>query len=225
MTLAAFCRWEYHIQIFEQHSYDSSYYLNQATVGISLGGWARALFGSDYNKPQTVGFPERAIENTHVLTIEHGKDDARIEISSEDRVWMTSWPAYHNALSKLVESSTSALPAVTVTKNAVVTDARRKNGSWEITYRKEGIEGSATADVLVAADGARSTVRNKVLGSDRLKTYQEGRLAWRGRLPATLSLLDAMDVEPKGTLVWLQMRNQHILLQVACPRLALPQAD
>ena len=138
---------------------------------------------------------------------------------------MTSWPAYHNALSKLVESSTSALPAVTVTKNAVVTDARRKNGSWEITYRKEGIEGSATADILVAADGARSTVRNTVLGRDRLKTYQAGRLAWRGRLPATLSLLDAMDVEPKGTLVWLQMRNQHILLQVACPRLALPQAD
>lgn len=208
LTLAASCQERYDVTVLEQNSYN---YSKQQTIGISVGGYARALFGSDYCPD--VSILEGAIENTQVTTIRAGSNHETIEIPKEDAVLMTSWPAYHRALSRIVENGAPARSAARVIWNAVVTGAQQLNdGSWEVEYQLDGVDKRGTADVLVAADGVHSTVRRKVLGNDRQQTPQSVGKAWRGRLPATFSLQKDMNVEPKGALVWVDMVTHHVLL-------------
>lgn len=207
LTLAAYCREKYDVTILEQNSYN---YTKQLTTGFSVGGYAKALYGSDYGPNANI--LERAIENNQVIMIRAGSNHEIIKIPKEDRVWMTRYSTYHRGLSQMVESSAPARSVAKVIWNALVTGAELNDGFWEVEYQLYGANKRVTADILVAADGVHSSVRRMVLGNDRQQTPRSFGKAWRGRLPATFSLQKDMNIEPKGALVWVDMVTHHVLL-------------
>jgi len=75
-----------------------------------------------------------------------------------------------------------------------------------------------TADMLVAADGAQSTIRR--LTSPGVVPNYEQVVAWRGRVPADVFFDEEKEIDErikKGLLVWYKMHgSQYIILWVFC---------
>jgi 2-polyprenyl-6-methoxyphenol hydroxylase-like FAD-dependent oxidoreductase len=214
LSLAAYCREKYNVTILEKNSYD---YSKQATTGISFGGYAKALFTSTC--VQDTSIFERAIENTQVLTIRAKEHNTTTELPKEDAVWTISWPDYHRSLSQRIERCTPSGSPATIIRNALVLDAKRTNNAWEIMYDLKGIRKSIGADILIAADGADSTVKRKVMSGQGKNALHTRQFAWRGKLPTTISMPRDMNAS-KSTLVWVEISGGHILLQVTSSRSA-----
>ena len=95
-----------------------------------------------------------------------------------------------------------------------------KDGKWTITYHSTATNRVEieTADMLVAADGAQSTIRR--LTSPGVVPSYEQVVAWRGRVPADVSVDEEKEIDErikKGLLVWYKMHgSQYIILSVFC---------
>jgi hypothetical protein len=101
-----------------------------------------------------------------------------------------------------------------------VENAQYKDGKWTIIYHSTAtnrIE-TETADMLVAADGAQSTIRR--LTSPGVVPNYEQVVAWRGRVPADVFVDEEKEIDErikKGLLVWYKMHgSQYIILWVFC---------
>ncbi|KAL1801140.1 hypothetical protein ACET3X_001482 [Alternaria dauci] len=99
---------------------------------------------------------------------------------------------------------------------ATVHNAHYEDGKWTITYHSTAtnrIE-TETADMLVAADGAQSTIR-RLISPGVVPSYEQV-VAWRGQVPADVFVDEGKEIDEqikKGLIVWYKMHgSQYIIL-------------
>jgi hypothetical protein len=226
--VARLCQDQCDVVILEQNE---TIYSEKHAGGLSLGRWAQKVFDVHIPAPDLLRRTIRS-ERLSIFTLDdavmdslqeegHRLNDYTQPVIEDHRVAMTTWAAVYRVLLQDIDVVDSELAWNTASKarlrlctGAKVEDARCEDGRWTITYRSRATNHcqTETADILVAADGAYSTVRRLLL-SDTRPTYT-GVVAWRGRVPDSV-VLDLDKEIRRDLLVWYRMREaQYIILWV-----------
>lgn len=215
--VANLCQDQYDIIILEQNTR----YAGEYNGGLSLGSWAQAIFKSHIPDSELLN---SAVGTEQLSTIilddaEGGTTRAyREPVMPDHRVVMTTWAAVYQELLRGIDVE-SEIDLKTANKarprlrtDAKVEDAKYGDGTWTITYRStvtDCVE-TETADILVAADGAFSTIRE--ITAPGMTPKYTGVVAWRGRVPNGVVLEVDKEIR-KDSLVWYVMQgSQYIIL-------------
>ncbi|KAH6863724.1 hypothetical protein AA0121_g5526 [Alternaria tenuissima] len=215
LTVANLCQNECDVILLEQNN---ALYSEKHNGGFSLGRWGRKIFEEYIPAPDLL---ERSIRGEQLLIFSPDNDEM-VPVPEEHRVVMTTWLDLYQVLLRdvVVESEknwkTASEARPTLRIDANVEDAQYEDGRWTITYRSTATNRveTETADMLVAADGAQSTIRR--LTSPGVVPSYEQVVAWRGRVPADVSVDEEKEIDErikKGLLVWYKMHgSQYIIL-------------
>jgi 2-polyprenyl-6-methoxyphenol hydroxylase-like FAD-dependent oxidoreductase len=226
--VAKLCQ-ECDVIILEQNN---ALYSGKYDGGLSLGPWGQKVFDAHIPAPELL---DRTIRTKwlSIFTLDHAEmermqkeggvpRDYTQPVAEEHRVVMTTWAAVYQTLLQDIDvdseidwkTASEGRPRLRV--GAKVEDAQYKDGTWTITYRSTATNRVETeiADILVAADGAHSTIRRVTL-SDVAPSYT-GVVAWRGRVPDGVVVDRDREIR-NDLLVWYRMlRSQYIILSVFC---------
>ncbi|CAN9121235.1 unnamed protein product [Alternaria sp. RS040] len=204
LTVANLCQNECDVILLEQND---TLYSGKHNGGFSLGRWGRKIFEEYVPAPDLL---ERSIRSEQLLIFSPDNDEM-VPVPEEHRVVMTTWlDAYQVLLRDVVveyeknwKTASEARPTLRIGAN--VENAQYKDGKWTITYHSTATNRveTETADILVAADGAQSTIR-KLTSPGVVPSYEQV-VAWRGRVPADVSVDEEKKIDErikKGLLVW-----------------------
>jgi 2-polyprenyl-6-methoxyphenol hydroxylase-like FAD-dependent oxidoreductase len=218
--VANLCQDEYDVIILEQ---DNTRYAGKYDGGLSLGHWAQKIFEVHIPDPNLLASAVRTEQLSTIFLDDAEGGTPRVcrePVIEDHRVAMTTWAAGYKTLLRGIDVE-SEIDLKTASKvrprlrtGAKVEDAKYGDGTWTITYRSTvtNCVETETADILVAADGAFSTIR-EVTASGVTPKYT-GVVAWRGRVPNGV-VLEVDNEIRKDTLVWYVMRgSQYIILWV-----------
>jgi 2-polyprenyl-6-methoxyphenol hydroxylase-like FAD-dependent oxidoreductase len=139
-----------------------------------------------------------------------------VPMEEQDIVSISTWSAVYEVLLRDIGRYSDAkqelvdAPRPILRTNAEVTDVEFNNGRWRISYSTNGRRRLETADILIAADGAHSAVRQVTL-PDAAYEYT-GRLAWRGRVPDGIVIPLELDGIPEGLLVWVKVGEEGYIV-------------
>ncbi|CAN9353486.1 unnamed protein product [Alternaria alternata] len=215
LTVANLCQNECDVILLEQND---ALYSGKHNGGFSLGRWGRKIFEEYVPAPDLL---ERSIRSEQLLIFSPDNDET-VPVPEEHRVVMTTWlDVYQVLLRDIVVQSeknwkTASKARPTLRIGANVENVQYKDGKWTITYHSTATNRVEieTADMLVAADGAQSTIRR--LTSPGVVPSYEQVVAWRGRVPADVSVDEEKEIDErikKGLLVWYKMHgSQYIIL-------------
>jgi len=156
--------------------------LQARAAGLSL--WPHAQKLIDIYVPE-IDLDMVAIRNKTVQTM---AGDGRLlaETSVPEDVRTSSWALVHRVLWKACEQRSDQDGTVSIEVEARVCGIDEQGSSVVVTYRgADRVEKRASANLVVAADGARSFVRSQVLSG--VQPEYAGYLAWRGNLPEVLA--------------------------------------
>ncbi|PCJ91833.1 MAG: monooxygenase [Hyphomicrobiales bacterium] len=161
------------VQIFEKSSR-----FNPVGAGLQLS--ANALCVLD--QLQVTGLRDAGLEIDHVRIRDglSGKDLAQIPTPADPKTVVLSRSSLHECLWQAVQ----ACPNILTVMDAALVDAQDNGTSVSLTTQSGT---TASADVLIGADGVWSQTRASVSGT---QPAYSGRMAWRAALP--------MDQVPSG---------------------------
>ena len=136
--------------------------------------------------------------------------------------WGAPYAVIHRAdLQRVLLDACAAHPAISLETGATVTGFADSAGSVEIAIKQADGVRRLGADVLIGADGLRSTIRARMgLGLDDQPVWS-GRTAWRALLPAdqapksALKLQTSLWLGPKAHLVHYPLRQGALINIVA----------
>ncbi|KNG52867.1 hypothetical protein TW65_09309, partial [Stemphylium lycopersici] len=241
LTVAGLCQEECDVIILEQNN---AIYSRKHDGGMSLGAWGQKIFEKHIPAHDLLN---RAIRSDRLLILSPDDDEmAPLQkrggvswertqfVPKEHRVAMTTWAAVYEVLLRNIaieseniwEKGNEARPRLRL--GAKVEGAQYEEGVWSITYRStvtNRLE-TETADILVAADGAYSTVR-RVTSPDMAPNYEKV-VAWRGRVPDEVLFQKETEIDTeikKGLLVWYKMRGFQYIILYAVPILGSTSGD
>jgi 2-polyprenyl-6-methoxyphenol hydroxylase-like FAD-dependent oxidoreductase len=213
LTVANLCQDVGDVIILEQNN---TLYSEKHDGGFSLGPWGQKIFELHIPAPDLL---EHTIRCERLLTVQPNGDSSPEEpLAKDHHVRMTSYFEVYRALlrgigvesenNRKVENEARSRLRL----GSKVEGAQYKNGSWTITYYSTATNRveTETADILVAADGANSTVRG-LTSSDGTPNYEKV-VAWRGRVPDKVFIDNDKKIK-EGLIVWYKMRGfQYIIL-------------
>jgi 2-polyprenyl-6-methoxyphenol hydroxylase-like FAD-dependent oxidoreductase len=105
-----------------------------------------------------------------------------VEVPITEDVRTSSWAGIHGLLWMACEKEVEGHGPVTIQCGNQVCGLTEHHDHLVVTYKdKDGVEEQTRADIVVAADGARSYLRSLVLPA--VKTEYVGYLAWRSQIP------------------------------------------
>lgn len=163
------------VTILEQKTEDKM----RSTTGISLGPHVRDLF----RKHVPLGdLEKKAVPHNKIVNFscEGEIQDEPLSESSEGVV-TSSWLTVRSLLEADLPGQTCGHGAnISLKYGCKVTGMKEEKGKMKLTYFDCGEQEEDLFDLVIGADGARSSVRNIVLPG--LKSEYSGHVAWRGEV-------------------------------------------
>ncbi|KAF2785511.1 FAD/NAD(P)-binding domain-containing protein [Melanomma pulvis-pyrius CBS 109.77] len=185
----------YHVHVLERSNIEA---LQSEAAGIRSG-------------PEVHSFIERYVKNylNYAITVEtveiwNEKSEVLSTFPPTTPLRLTTWKALYDMFkSVLLDSGTDQSPAKYETRQ-LVQDVQYEGNKLSVKYRDLDNEVTKTleADLVIAADGANSAVRNMFSQSSSPK--YAGYVTWRGRVPE-----GAVDTKTREAL-----RNRCVVLRV-----------
>ncbi len=136
--------------------------------------------------------------------------------------WGAPSAVIHRAdLQKTLLERCAAYPDIAIQTNAPVAGFAETAGGVEVAIGRAGDARSMTADLLIGADGLRSTIRARLGLGLADEPIWSGRTAWRALVPADQAPKSALKLEtslwlgPKAHLVHYPLRNGALINIVA----------
>ena len=116
------------------------------------------------------------------MMIMNGSGELITERPVPNDVMTSSWAVIKGVLETECGKQPDGHGNVRFENNARVTGVAEQNKEITVTYKDQtGAKKEMNADIIIAADGARSFVRNQVLPG--IEPEYAGYLAWRGQIP------------------------------------------
>ncbi|CBX91011.1 similar to monooxygenase FAD-binding [Plenodomus lingam JN3] len=136
-----------------------------------------------------------------------------IELPISEDIWTSSWSAMREKLVEACEQDVPGYGTVQIWINQRVCDLVDKDDHINVIYRiEDGPVKSVAANLVIAADGARSFVRNRFLPNTSPK--YAGYLAWRGRFPESEAPRE-LDGALAGKMAFFMFDGSYILAYLA----------
>jgi 2-polyprenyl-6-methoxyphenol hydroxylase-like FAD-dependent oxidoreductase len=163
------------VTILEQKTKDDM----RSTTGISLGRPVRYLFRKyvPYGNLEKKAVPH----NKSVNFSREGEIQDNPLLKSSEEVITSSWSNVRSLLEANLPGQTYGHGAnISLKYGCKVTGMEEEKGEMKLTYFDCGEQKADLFDLVIGADGARSSVRNMVLPD--LKSEYSGHVAWRGEV-------------------------------------------
>lgn len=191
------------VRVFEARSNKQ---MRACAAGLSLWPYAQELVSKYVPGANMDAFAFRNRE-VHVMA---GNGTLLSKRSVVEDVRTTSWAVVHDLLWKACESSQEGSGKIYLEMGIRISDIEETKDAMTITCEDfDGNQKQMKAGLVIAADGARSFVRSRVLPA--IEPAYSGYLAWRGTFPeqdAPPELTPVLD----GTLANFPLGGSYILV-------------
>lgn len=193
----------HNVRLLEARSLE---HIRSRAAGLSLGPYAQSLFTTWIPDIDLDSF---AIRNTGAQYL-NAEGKVMSEKPTSANVTTSSWSIVTGLLRQACEKQREGHGTFSYETEKTVCNITEEQDRMKVTYKKkDGVKETATADLVIAADGARSFVRSQVLPD--VEPKYAGYLAWRGQLPECHTppeLRGAVD----GQLVHHMLEGSYILV-------------
>lgn len=207
LMIAQLCKAKYDVTVLEQ---SKDIYSKHCTGGLSLGEWAINIFKTHIPNGELIKNAIFHKEIAIVSAFEGETKQSTIPLENYP-VCTTTWDAvYRTLLSDIQYNSRTSEPMLLT--NTKVTHAKYEDNVWKVSYTTGATYHVEQADILIAADGAHSTIRKATVTN--AQPHFTGRLAWRGRVPGSIVIPQELKGVQEGLLVFVRMGGHYIILRV-----------
>ncbi|KAJ4353197.1 uncharacterized protein N0V89_004923 [Didymosphaeria variabile] len=191
----------YKVQVLER-SHPSK--LISEAAGLGVGPNVHTFMETYVKRPDDYGIVLTDIE----IWDENAQLSAKVPLPYTMR--MTNWRTMYDMLKNALLDDDPDLAAAVYKTHVEVTDVREENAGVSVSYRDlgTGSEGVLRADLVIAADGANSSIRRKVWQPE--SPAYAGYSLWRGRISDQLVSEETKEAL-QGKTVIQKLRNGYML--------------